>query len=131
MLTKTAKVVLLPLADAVSALIIVISDSQISSSPVPNLSPLASAVDGQISNLVRVAVRITQQASADQNLQACMPPACKQVTDASALLVSSTSELLLNAHSLPAKQSLLEAVKGILQGTTLILSVFDESEWYS
>ncbi|KAJ3260967.1 hypothetical protein HK103_006922 [Boothiomyces macroporosus] len=128
--TKTSKQVLSPLADAVSALIIIISDSDINSTPTPDLSQLSKAVESQIQNLIVVAKKITNQPTADLTLKELMPLACQQVSDASNLLVSSTSLLARDPFSSKGRQDLLEAVKGILEGTTRILDVFDDSEMY-
>ncbi|KAJ3322065.1 hypothetical protein HDV06_003666 [Boothiomyces sp. JEL0866] len=126
--TKTSKQVLSPLADAVSALIIIISDSDINSTPTPDLSQLSKAVESQIQNLIVVAKKITNQPTADLTLKELMPMACQQVSDASNLLVSSTTLLARDPFSSKGRQDLLESVKGILEGTTRILDVFDDSE---
>lgn len=76
--TKTAAAVLRPLADAVSALIVIISDSEISGTPTPDLSKLSQAVDAQIKNLVNVARKIMEQPGSDAGLKTTMPPACNQ-----------------------------------------------------
>jgi hypothetical protein len=73
--TKTSATVLRPLADAVSALIVIISDSEISKTPTPDLSALSKAVDAQIKNLVNVAKKIVDQPAADPTLKEKMPPA--------------------------------------------------------
>jgi hypothetical protein len=74
--TKTSKQVLSPLADAVSALIVIISEAEETQSPTPDLSQLAKAVDSQIQNLIIVAKKIASQPSADISLQKEMPNAC-------------------------------------------------------
>jgi hypothetical protein len=126
--TKSSKQVLTPLADAVAALIVIISDSEISGAPTPNLTQLSKAVDAQIKNLVSVAERITMQPTADTALKENMPVGCQIVSKSSTLLLDSTVELVSNPTSSVGRSNLLEAVKGILQGTTQILNIFDESE---
>jgi hypothetical protein len=76
--TRTSKQVLAPLADAVSALIVIISESEVSQTPTPDLTQLAKAVDTQIQNLVVVAKKIAAQPSSDENLQKEMPIACQE-----------------------------------------------------
>ena len=74
--TKTAASVLRPLADAVTALILIISDSEITETPTPDLTKLSQAVDSQIKNLVNVARKIMDQVGADPILKNSMPSAC-------------------------------------------------------
>lgn len=52
------------------------------------------------------------------------------VGNASTKLVSSATELSTDPHSSKARIELLDSVNGILQGTTTVLDVFDESEMY-
>jgi hypothetical protein len=126
--TKSSKQVLSPLADAVSALIIIISDSEISGTPTPNLTQLSKAVDTQIRNLVVVAKKIAAQPISDERLKKEMPVVCNLVAEASSILVGATADLLQDPKSQKGRQDLLEGVKGILKGTSGILDVFDESE---
>ncbi|KAI8928410.1 Vinculin family-domain-containing protein [Entophlyctis helioformis] len=128
MFTKTSKQVLSPLAEAVSALIVIISDAEVNGTPTPDLSQLSKAVDAQVANLLGVADKIVAQPSADAALKADMPGVCAEVTNASRSLIASTDELARNAVSPTGRSQLLEAVKGILSGTTGILNVFDDSE---
>ena len=76
--TKTASAVLKPLADAVSALIVIISESEISGTPTPNLTQLSKAVDLQIKNLSNVAKRIIEQPSIDSQIKETMTAACER-----------------------------------------------------
>ena len=132
--TKSSKLVLSPLADAVSTLIMIISESEISGTATPDLSKLSQAVDAQvcltkqIKNLVNVSTKITNQSSSDSILKLQMPKGCKIVLEGSALLLHSTSQLFNNPVSHEGRQGLLEAVKGILDGTSAILEAFDEFE---
>jgi hypothetical protein len=88
------------------------------------------AVDIQIRNLTGIAMKIAEQPEADPGLKASMPPACTYVTDASTMLIKSTGELLVDSVSGGGRQDLLDSVRGILEGTTRILTVFDDSEMY-
>ncbi|KAJ3158520.1 hypothetical protein HDU86_002745 [Geranomyces michiganensis] len=126
--TTTSKAVLTPLADAVSTLIVIVSDAETDSTAMPNLSPLARGVEGQIANLVNVGKKIEAQPSADAVLQRDMPKACADVTKSAALLVSATDALVTDPYSPKGRADLLHAVKGILSGTTQVLNVFDDAE---
>ncbi|KAJ3088662.1 hypothetical protein HK102_008242 [Quaeritorhiza haematococci] len=126
--TTTSKQILEPLAEAVTQLILIISDAEINRTPIPDLSELARVVDDQVVNLVGVGTRIQNQSSADEQLKADMPKACAEVTTASRRLLGATGELVMDAFSKHGRQELLEAVKGILSGTTAVLRAFDDSE---
>ncbi|KAL2918920.1 hypothetical protein HK105_201754 [Polyrhizophydium stewartii] len=128
MFTRTAKQILSPLAESVSALIVIISDSEANGTPTPDLSQLSKAVETQLGNMLRIAKEIGGQPGADAELRAAMPGACDEVTNASSLLVSATDELARNPVSPAGRARLLDAVKGILSGTTLMLAALDGSE---
>ncbi|KAJ3094993.1 hypothetical protein HDU97_007360 [Phlyctochytrium planicorne] len=128
MYTATSKSILSPLAEAVTALILIISESEINKSPMPDLSALAKIVDDQIHNLVQVGKRIASQSTADEKLKSGMPEACDDVLKSSSLLLNSTSQLVRDPYSSPGRMHLLEAVKGILRGTTSVLTTFDDAE---
>ncbi|KAJ3043432.1 hypothetical protein HDV00_005130 [Rhizophlyctis rosea] len=127
--TVTSKAVLTPLADAVTSLIVTVSDAETEGTPMPDLSALAQAVDAQITNLVDIAKQIAQQPNADDILRKEVPEACGDVTKSSHLLVSSCSDTLLSDRYSPkGRNDLLEAVKGILTGTTKLLNVVDDAD---
>ncbi|KAJ3027768.1 UNVERIFIED_CONTAM: hypothetical protein HDU68_003163 [Siphonaria sp. JEL0065] len=129
MYTKTAKSVITPLAEAVSSLVMIISEAEISRSPMPDLTALAQVVDDQISHLTGVGLRISQQAAvSDTQLKEEMPESCNQVKRSSELLVSATATLAKDPHSSLGRNDLLEGVKGILRNTAKILSVMDDLE---
>lgn len=75
--TVTSKLILTPLAEAVFQLILIISDSDINETAIPDLSQLAKVVDGQIVNLVAIGTKIQNQPSADDKLKREMPEACE------------------------------------------------------
>ncbi len=126
--TKTSKHILAPLAETVTQLILIISESEINKTPMPDFSALAKVVHEQIQNLVEVGHKISGQSDVDDIVTREMPNACTQVMDASGLLLVSTSELKTDARSSSAKTKLLDATKGILKGTTGILNAFDDFE---
>ncbi|TPX64187.1 hypothetical protein SpCBS45565_g06033 [Spizellomyces sp. 'palustris'] len=126
--TTTSKTVLSPLAEAVSSLIVIVSDAETEGTPMPDLSALASGVESQIANLVSVGKKIQDQPSADEIMRRDMPLACEGVTKAATLLVGSTQGLVSDPYSQSGRQGLLDAVKGILSGTTQVLNAFDDAE---
>ncbi|KAJ3075077.1 hypothetical protein HDU98_009256 [Podochytrium sp. JEL0797] len=129
MYTKTSKSVIAPLAEAVSSLVLIISEAEINHSPMPDLSVLAKVVDDQISHLTGVGLRIAQQAvMSDTQLKEEMPESCDLVKKSSELLVSATETLAKDPFSSLGRNSLLEGVKGILKNTAHILSVMDDLE---
>ncbi|RKO92004.1 Vinculin family-domain-containing protein [Blyttiomyces helicus] len=74
--TTTSKAVLSPLADAVTALIVIVSDAEATGGAIPNLTALGAEVDRQIANLVAIGKKIEGQPSADEQLKKEMPKAC-------------------------------------------------------
>ncbi|KAJ3110571.1 hypothetical protein HDU96_006468 [Phlyctochytrium bullatum] len=128
MYTTTSKTILSPLAEAVTALILIISESEIKKSPMPDLTALARIVDDQVRNLVGIGKRIAEKQGSDEVLKKEMPAACDEVLKASDLLLTSTSQLVRDPYSSPGRSQLLEAVRGILRGTTHVLSAFDDAE---
>lgn len=128
MYTATSKTVLDPLADAVSNLIVIVSDAESRNAAIPDLTGLATGVKTQVDNLVQVGRRIQDQQSSDSTLKQDMGYACDVVTESSQLLVDSSRSLRLDPLSKQGMQSLLDSVKGILNGTSQILNVFDDSE---
>ena len=76
--TNTSKQILTPLAEAVFSLILIIAESEISNSPIQDLTKLASAVDAQITNLVKIGEKIMGQSTSDDKLKEEMPKSCKE-----------------------------------------------------
>jgi hypothetical protein len=74
--TVTSKLILTPLADAVFQLILIISDSDINETAIPDLSTLATVVNSQIENLITIGTKIQNQQNADEKLKLEMPKAC-------------------------------------------------------
>jgi hypothetical protein len=126
--TTTSKQVLAPLAEAVSALIVIISEAEINNTPTPELSEIGKVVNTQINNLITVALRIMDNPNSDQELRDKMPNPCNLVKNASVTLSSATDELKNDPFSSKGRAMLLEAIKDILSGTTGILDIYDDSE---
>ena len=72
--------------------------------------------------------RETINSSDDQILKQDMPASLLQVERASRLLVEASSMLKTDPFSQPARKKLIDGSRGILQGTSLLLTCFDESE---
>ncbi|KAI9206152.1 Vinculin family-domain-containing protein [Polychytrium aggregatum] len=126
--TKTSRQVLSPLADAVTGLIGVVSECEINDTGLPDLSQVALVVDEQIKNLVGIGRKIQEGPSADETFKKEMPLASEAVSKCSKLLLASTTELQKDPKSVSGRNCLLEAVKGILVGTTQVLNVHDDLE---
>ena len=77
MITATSKLILSPLAEAVSQLILIISESDMNRSPMPDLTDLAKAVHSQILNLVNVANKI-KAGSNDEQIKVEMNKGCEE-----------------------------------------------------
>jgi vinculin len=78
MFTVTTKQILSPLADAVSQLIVNVSECEINNTAMPDLTPLAKNVSENIDNLVAIALRIQNQSNADEIVKEEMPKACHE-----------------------------------------------------
>ncbi|KAI8913670.1 Vinculin/alpha-catenin, partial [Gorgonomyces haynaldii] len=125
MYTRTSKQILGPLAESVSALILIISDAEVRNKPTPDLSDLSRIIVQQIERLLTIAQKMAQQ---DSKTQEDMTQPCAEVSRASQLLVQAAQELRSNAFSPQGRQMLLDAVKGILSGTTGILDASDDAD---
>jgi hypothetical protein len=73
-------------------------------------------------------MKIANASTADKQLREQMPAPCEEVTRASDNLLVATTQLSKTPTSPSGRKLLLDAVKGILNGTTGILDVFDDSE---
>ncbi|ORY51970.1 Vinculin/alpha-catenin [Rhizoclosmatium globosum] len=129
MYSKTAKTVLAPLADAVSSLVLIFAEAELSRTPMADLTSLAHIVDDQIAHLTAIGLKVSAQAaSTDTQLKEEMPDACRKVKVSSELLVTATSTIAKDPHSSIGRSDLIDGVKGILQNTTKILSIMDDLE---
>lgn len=72
--------------------------------------------------------RDTINSSDDQILKQDMPVSLQRVERASHLLEEASAMLKVDPFSQPARKKLIEGSRGILQGTSLLLTSFDESE---
>lgn len=93
----------------------------------PDLERPVIGVSTAVTNLVKVG-RDTINSSDDAILRQDMPAALQRVEMASRLLEEASSMLKDDPFSQPARKKLIEGSRGILQGTSLLLTCFDESE---
>ena len=113
MYTKTSKHILGTLAEAVSSLIIIISDAEINSALIPDLSQLGKVVVSQIQNLLEISKKIISQPSADSQLKQDMKNATEQGIFH-----------LIQSRKLPNYYSCLQQNQGIFQLLQLELNHF-------
>ncbi|XP_038053443.1 vinculin-like isoform X2 [Patiria miniata] len=124
--TKTIHSILDPVAQQVGHLVILHEQAEDGNAMTDLTSPI-KIVDQAVSNLVAVGKQ-TASTSKDEILRREMPPTFTQVERSSGLLVEASALLKADPYSVPARKKLIEGARGILQGTSDLLFVFDESE---
>lgn len=78
MYTVTTKSVLTPIAECVSELIQVVSESQIKDTPLADLSSLSRIMDDQVQQLITIARNIQYNTPDDPVLGQELPKACDE-----------------------------------------------------
>ncbi|XP_071853620.1 vinculin-like isoform X12 [Apostichopus japonicus] len=124
--TKTIELILDPVAQQVSELVILHEASE-DGSAMPDLSQQIAVVSAAVQNLVRVG-RETTNSSKDTVLKQDMPPALNKVEEASNGLLQASLMLRDDPYSVSARKTLIEGSRGILSGTAQLLLVFDQAE---
>ncbi|XP_067124691.1 vinculin isoform X1 [Centruroides vittatus] len=124
--TKTIESILEPVAQQVSRLVILHEEAE-DGNAMPDLSRPVQAVSKAVANLIKVG-RDTINSSDDMILRQDMPSALQRVEQASKLLEEASQMLKADPFSQPARKTLIEGSRGILQGTSALLLCFDESE---
>ncbi|CAK9300187.1 unnamed protein product [Gordionus sp. m RMFG-2023] len=124
--TKTIENILGPVADQVSRLVILHEEAE-DGKAMPDLGKPIKAVSRAVDNLVRVG-KDTYHNSEDKVLKQDMPIALHRVEEASKFLEQASELLVDDPFSLSARKKLIDGARGILQGTSLLLLAFDESE---
>ncbi|XP_075589634.1 vinculin isoform X2 [Dermatophagoides farinae] len=124
--TKTIAGILEPVAQQVSRLVILHEEAE-DGNAMPDLERPVQGVSKAVANLVKVG-RDTINSSNDQILRQDMPASLQRVERASHLLEEASAMLKIDPYSQPARKKLIEGSRGILQGTSLLLTCFDESE---
>ncbi|KAI9168609.1 hypothetical protein H9P43_007982 [Blastocladiella emersonii ATCC 22665] len=137
MLTATTKALLSPIADAVAQLVVITAHAELHRTPIPDLRDVAALVAEHVHKLASIGMGlIDADALAAETrghvdvskLQAAMNEACISVVNAANLLVGVAQTLSLDPLSAAGRAQLVDATKGILQGTQGILNTFDDSE---
>ncbi|XP_022661319.1 vinculin-like isoform X4 [Varroa jacobsoni] len=123
--TKTIASILEPVSAQVERLVILHEEAE-DGNAMPDLSRPVQAVSRAVTNLVKVG-RDTISASDDPILRQDMPQSLQRVERSSKLLEEACEMLLRDPYSQPARKKLIEGSRGILQGTSSLLLVFDES----
>ncbi|XP_022094248.1 vinculin-like isoform X5 [Acanthaster planci] len=124
--TKTIHSILDPVAQQVGQLVILHEQAEDGNAMTDLTSPI-KIVDQAVSNLVVVGKQ-TASTSKDEILRREMPPTFIKVEKSSGLLVEASDMLKQDPYSVPARKKLIDGARGILQGTSELLFVFDESE---
>ncbi|KAI7693994.1 Vinculin [Sarcoptes scabiei] len=124
--TKTIAGILEPVAQQVSRLVILHEEAE-DGNAMPDLERPVQGVSKAVTNLVNVG-RETINSSDDPILKQDMPASLQRVERASHLLEDASAMLKSDPFSQPARKKLIEGSRGILQGTSLLLTCFDESE---
>nr|XP_027206010.1 vinculin-like isoform X2 [Dermatophagoides pteronyssinus] len=124
--TKTIAGILEPVAQQVSRLVILHEEAE-DGNAMPDLERPVQGVSKAVANLVKVG-RDTINSSDDQILRQDMPASLQRVERASHLLEEASAMLKIDPFSQSARKKLIEGSRGILQGTSLLLTCFDESE---
>ncbi|XP_033638464.1 vinculin-like isoform X11 [Asterias rubens] len=124
--TKTIHSILDPVAQQVGQLVILHEQAEDGNAMSDLTSPI-KIVAQAVSNLVAVGKQ-TASTSKDEILRREMPPTFQMVERSSGLLVDASHMLQADPYSVPARKKLIDGARGILQGTSDLLFVFDESE---
>lgn len=124
--TKTIQSILDPVAQQVAQLIMLHEEAQ-EGRIVADLLPPVSAVSAAVQNLITIGKQ-TSENSKDELLKKDMPPAIMAIENATRLLSESAEGLRQETQSPEDKKKLLDGSRGILQGVSQLLLVFDQSE---
>ncbi|XP_059099435.1 vinculin-like isoform X3 [Tigriopus californicus] len=114
------------LIGAVSRLVIIHEEGE-AGHEMPDLERPVFAVSKAVTNLVKVG-REMSTSTDDLILKQDMPQALNKVDEAARLLVEAAKLSKIDPLSKPARMKLIEGSRWILQGTSNVLLVFDESE---
>ena len=124
--TKTIAQILEPVAEQVSSLVILHEQGEDGAAMPPLEKPIATVKDA-VANLASVGNQQAQSTN-DNVLKLDTPPAVKKVEAAADLLTEAAKLLAANEYSKPGREKLIAGARGILQGTSDLLLVFDEAE---
>ena len=116
MITKTSEVILTPLAETVSQLIIYVEESNRTGSPLPDLTSVTAAVAGSVVNLVKAGRDISAKEPAGSPRGPRMTSACDQLEKAADMLTKAAVNLKENSFEKKFKLDLMESVRLLLSG---------------
>lgn len=128
MYTKTSEQVLSPLADTVAQLILFNEQCELNNTRMPDLRLVSRGVYEQVQNMVNLTLTLSSKSDDSEFIS--------EMEKSSKLLGSSAQGLVEAAESLDkeetqkasTRQLLITHIKGILDNTRLVLSVYDDSE---
>eukprot|EP00095_Tigriopus_kingsejongensis_P003227 maker-scaffold547_size140190-snap-gene-0.23 protein:Tk03227 transcript:maker-scaffold547_size140190-snap-gene-0.23-mRNA-1 annotation:"Vinculin" len=124
--TKTIAGILEPVAQQVSKLIILHEEGE-DGNAMPDLERPVKAVSHAVDNLAKVG-KDTINSSQDIKLKSEMPKSLVAIEKAADLLEMACGDLKQDPFSQRGRDQLIAGSRGILQGTTSMLVVFDESQ---
>lgn len=124
--TKTIEQILEPVAEQVSKLIILHEQGE-DGAAMPSLETPIFAVKAAVTNLAAVGNQQIQTTK-DEVLKIDTPPAINKVETSSDSLVEAAKLLGGDPYSKPGRVKLISGARGILQGTSDLLLVFDAAE---
>lgn len=133
--TKTIQMILEPVAEQVSTLVLIHEQGK-DGNRMPDLINPIMTVKNAVSNLVKVG-KEQIQTSKDEILKLDTPPALQKVETSADMLVEASQLLAadneresveVTAGGMEGRKKLISGSRGILQGTSDLLLVFDEAE---
>ena len=124
--TKTIEKILEPVAEQVSQLVILHEKGE-EGAAMPPLEQPIGAVKAAVTNLATIG-RGQIQTTKDEVLKLDTPPAIKHLEHAADLLVDAAKVLDADNLSKEGREKLITGARGILQGTSDLLLVFDAAE---
>ena len=124
--TKTIEQILEPVAEQISKLIILHQQGE-DGGAMPSLETPITAVKAAVTNLAAVG-RQQSQTTKDEVLKLDTPPAIDKVETSADYLVESAKLLGADPYSKAGREKLITGARGILQGTSDLLLVFDAAE---
>jgi len=124
--TKTIASILEPVAQQVSKLIILHEEGE-DGNAMPDLEVPVVAVSKAVAHLVRVG-RDTINNSQDMKMKSEMPKSLSGIEKAAESLELASSSLKSDPFSQTGRDHLIEGSRGILQGTTAMLTCYDASQ---
>jgi len=124
--TKTIESILDPVAQQVSELVVLHEKGE-DGAAMPNIAKQINAVNAAVNNLATVGNQQIETTK-DVILKLDTPPTLEKLVRASTQLVDSTDLFTSDSYSKVGREKLIRGARGILQGTSDILIIFDDAE---